>query len=83
MVQFCPWCKFYFSLFKTHYHTLLYITIPPKQRQIKFAPRTKLHHNRYKNWTWEKLAGIIVFNQVVIYVRQEVAANIRWYHRKV
>ena len=47
VVQFCPWCKFYFPLFKTHYHTLSYITIPPKQRKIKFAPRTKLHHNFY------------------------------------
>ena len=47
VLQFCPWCKFYFPLFKTHYHTLSYITIPPKQRKIKFAPRTKLHHNIY------------------------------------
>ena len=45
VVQFCPWCKFYFPLFKTHYHTLSYFTIPPKQRKIKFAPRIKLHHN--------------------------------------
>ena len=32
------WCNFvlgaiFFPLFKTHYHTLSYITIPPKQRE--------------------------------------------------
>ena len=51
VVQFCPWCKFYFPLFKTHYHTLSYIATPPKQRKIKFAPRTKLHHNSYTTKT--------------------------------
>ena len=40
VVQFCPWCKFYFPLFKTYYHTLSYITIPQKQRKVKFASRT-------------------------------------------
>ena len=39
--------QFFLPLFKTHYHTLSYITIPPKQRKIKFAPRIKLHHSIY------------------------------------
>ena len=25
VVQFCPWSKFYFLLFQTHYHTLSYL----------------------------------------------------------
>ena len=37
----------FFFLFKTHYRTLSYITIPPKQRKIKFAPRKNMHHNIY------------------------------------
>ena len=31
VVQFCPWFKFYFPLFQTHYHTLQH----PKQKQKK------------------------------------------------
>ena len=45
MVQFYPWFKFYFSLFKltiVDYHT-------PKQRKIKFKPRIKFNHNIYKD----------------------------------
>ena len=45
VVQFYPWFKFYFSLFKltiVDYHT-------PKQRKIKFKPRIKLNHNIYKD----------------------------------
>ena len=54
------WCNFVLGanfiflclkLINIHYHmkclyyTLSYITIPPKQRKIKLAPKTKLHHN--------------------------------------
>ena len=42
--NFFPWFKFYFPLFKTHYHTLPY----QKQRKMKFKPRKKLNHNIYK-----------------------------------
>ena len=40
------WCNFvlgaiFFPLFKTHYHTLSYITIPPKQR-IKICTKDKI-----------------------------------------
>ena len=41
---FLNWFKFYFPLFKTHYHTL---TPYPKQRKIKFKLRKKLNHNIY------------------------------------
>ena len=44
VVQFYPCFKFSFLLFQTHYHV---ITIPEKQKKIKFEPRIKLNHNRY------------------------------------
>ena len=37
VVQFCPWFKFYFLLFQTHYHTLSYL----KTKKNKIKPRTK------------------------------------------
>ena len=41
VVQFYPWFKFFFLLFRTHYHTL---RIPyPKTKENK--PRRKLNHN--------------------------------------
>ena len=40
VVQFFPWFKFYFPLFKTRYHTLPY----PKKGKIKFKPRKILNH---------------------------------------
>ena len=42
--QFYPWFKFSFPLFQTHYD-LLYITMPTKQRKIKFKPRLKLNYS--------------------------------------
>ena len=44
VVQFYPWCKFYFPLLQTYYHILP----TPKQRKIKFKPRIKLNYNIYK-----------------------------------
>ena len=64
VVQFFPWFKFYFPLFKTHYHTLPY----PKQRKIKFKPRKTLNHNIYsyfekgcrKKCTWQSWKALWV-----------------------
>ena len=39
--------NFLFSCFKLIIMLLSYITIPEKQKKIKFEPRIKLNHNRY------------------------------------
>ena len=35
VVQFCPWFKFYFPLFQTHYHTLPYRNTKEKKIYTK------------------------------------------------
>ena len=43
VVQFYPWIKFYFLLFQTHYHMLLYTITKENIVQTK----DKLNHNKY------------------------------------
>ena len=47
MAQFCPWFKFSFLLFQTHYHVIIIHYHTQKQKKRKFEPRIKLNYNSY------------------------------------
>ena len=55
MGQNVPWFKIYFSLFKTHYHTLSCIFIPKNKGKENFEPRKILTHNICKQKIKKKL----------------------------
>ena len=56
VVQFYPWFKFYFPLFKTHHHTLHY----PKTKEYKIWTLDKIEPQHIK-WTIRLEPSVTVF----------------------
>ena len=56
VVQFYPWFKFYFPLFKTHHHTLHY----PKTKEYKIWTQDKIEPQHIK-WTIRLKPSVTVF----------------------